>query len=122
MRAAMGQKTRYFPGFWAVLFAAMMLAGGGAAGVIRSDVAPILTFLSAVRNGDVQTVREELSRGANPNALDDNGRTALINSVVAGNRDMVALLLDSGATVDYRDELGNTALIWAAEQGEHDIS
>ena len=84
----------------------MMLAGGAYAGVIRSEVAPILTFLSAVRNGDVQTAREELSRGANPNALDDDGRTALINSVVAGNREMVDLLLDSGAQADYRDELG----------------
>ena len=95
----MSVKNRYFLGVFAVLLAAAAFAAPAFAGVIRSEVAPILTFLSAVRNGDVQTAREELSRGANPNALDDDGRTALINSVVAGNIDMVQLLIGSGATL-----------------------
>ena len=73
------------------------LAQGALATPIHSDIAPILAFFGAVREGDVDGVREELSKGANPNAVDDHGKTALVYAVVSGNRELVQLLLGAGA-------------------------
>ncbi len=46
------------------------LAQAALATPIQSDIAPILSFFGAVREGDVDGVRKELSKGANPNAVD----------------------------------------------------
>jgi uncharacterized protein len=43
--------------------------------------------------GDIKEVTELLEKGANPNALDSMGRTALMTSAIAGNIEMVRLLL-----------------------------
>src|SRR3989304_3534549 len=86
-----------FCGLWGAAFAPLM----------RSGLAPILAFFGAVREGDIAGVREELSKGANPNAVDDAGKTALVYGVVSGNKELVQLLLASGARADLRDAMGN---------------
>jgi ankyrin repeat protein len=62
------------------------------------------------------TVRALLAAGADVNARDGRGQTALMKGAAAGNTDAVQLLLKAGAEVNARDNEGKTALIQAADQ------
>lgn len=58
-----------------------------------------------------------VSRGANVNAQDDKGQTALM--MAGENTDAVKALIEAGADVNVRDREGNTALMmgsWAVQQ------
>ena len=76
--------------------------------------------------GDAEGVRAALARGANPNAMDDRGRTVLMYAVRDHPLAVLKALLDAGTlvpegapmhervSVDARDKKdGNTALLWA---------
>jgi ankyrin repeat protein len=105
-----------------LLAAAVALSGPALAGQVRSELAPVITLFSAVKQGNTDVVKEELALGTSPNSVDDDGTTPLVYAVVAGHQDVVEVLLESGAQVDSRDGIGNTALIWAAEQGHTEIA
>jgi hypothetical protein len=75
----------------------------------------------AVRIDDLSRVRRLLERGANVNAVDDNGRTLLHVAVEYAHRDIVALLIRSGANVDAVDNYGWTPLHVAVEYAHRDI-
>lgn len=52
--------------------------------------------------------------GADPNAGDSSGRTALMQASNYGNEDAVLLLIDRGAIVNQKDYNGRSALMYAA--------
>jgi len=62
-----------------------------------------------------------LERGAEVNAKDNNGRTALMEAAKVGHPDVVQLLLDNRAEVNTSDFKGNTALILAAWMVQTDV-
>lgn len=68
-----------------------------------------------------EIVRLLLNRGADINAQDEWGRTALMIAADGGYADTVKLLLDWEANVHLRDSNGNTALMRAAWKGHLDI-
>jgi len=61
--------------------------------------------------GNIDKVRTLLQGGADCNALNDEGATALMLAAGAGNLKMVVLLIESGANVNAADALGWTALM-----------
>jgi len=65
---------------------------------------------------DLKRVRTLLSRGANPNARDADGRTPIFSAVLGGSVGLLGLLLETKADVNARDERGATALHIAAEE------
>jgi ankyrin repeat protein len=65
---------------------------------------------------DLMRVRTLLSRGADPNARDDQGRTPIFSAVLGGSVALLGLLLEAKADVNARDERGATALHVAAEE------
>ncbi len=67
----------------------------------------------AVRSGDVDRVRAVLHSGADINALDEHGQTALMNAVYWGNVDIARLLIESGADLDHTAKYSLTALFLA---------
>ena len=67
--------------------------------------------------GDVKKVAKLLDRGADVNAGDSHGFTALMAAAVEGHAEVVALLLDRGAAVDAKDNDGKNAMIGAALAG-----
>ena len=73
------------------------------------------TFFHLCRNGTARQIRDALDAGAEVDARDDDGRTALMWAA-RDNMDIDAIkaLLDAGADVDARDDDGRTALMWAA--------
>ena len=58
-----------------------------------------------------------LSAGADPNAQNDEGSTALIIASHCGYKDGITVLLNAGANVNIQNEFGSTALHGAALNG-----
>ena len=76
-------------------------------------------FLDAVEEGHTAVVEALLAAGADVNAKDNSGYTALIWAVAMGHTDIVEMLLavpDINVNVKEWDE-GNTALTLAVEEG-----
>ena len=67
--------------------------------------------------GDLVRVREALVRGANVNASDSRGWTALYSATRGGHAAVVRELLDRGAAVDARTHGGWTPMMGAAFDG-----
>lgn len=77
-------------------------------------------LIEAVNAGDVARVRDLIAQGADVDARDAYGATALMNAAHSGNLEMVETLLAAGAEVDAKDELGWTALMKACFNAEQD--
>lgn len=66
----------------------------GLTGEVDSD------FLYAAKNGDLDALKDCLSRGADINCEDFDGRTALVLSAHSGHADCVRFMVQNGANVN----------------------
>ena len=71
-------------------------------------------FNDAALNGELEKVKELMGQGADPNGVDQEGRTALMFASFNGHTEIVRLLLDAGSEVSIRDAMGRTALLFAS--------
>lgn len=83
-------------------------------------------LLKAASAGDIARVRGRLDGGADVNYHSKDkqatGRTALTEAVIHGHLDVVRLLLERGAILEWQDHaVGFTPLGWAADQGHASI-
>ena len=78
-------------------------------------------LLEAAYYGNFSKFKNLLARGANINARNNKGWTALHMTAMFGRADIVKLLIDSGANINATDKRGNTALHWAGEFGHVEI-
>ena len=60
-----------------------------------------------------------IENGADKDASDNDGFTALICAAHKGHTDYVRLLVDGGADKDAANSDGGTALIWAARRSHN---
>ena len=58
----------------------------------------------------LEEIKELLKKGADVNASDKYGRTALMKAARDGNLDMVKYLAENGADLEASDKFGNTVL------------
>ncbi|EPE30044.1 Ankyrin repeat-containing protein [Glarea lozoyensis ATCC 20868] len=79
------------------------------------------TLHLAAEEGHGAIVKCLLEFGAEIDAVDGSGSTALLNAVRSGCRDVVAMLLDKGASTTARDNEGWTAQHLAGINGFEDI-
>jgi hypothetical protein len=73
-------------------------------------------LIEAVKKGYPPAVKAFLARGADADAADKNGGTALIWAVARGNAEVVRLLIDAGAEVSRADNGGLTPLALATRK------
>ena len=76
-------------------------------------------LLDAARRGDVTAVRSALSDGANPNAAEGDGLTALHIAAEQGNAQIVRILIDARANVEAKTKLGEYTPLHLAAEGAH---
>ena len=68
----------------------------------------------AIRNGDHARVQKLLAAGADVNAADSEGTTALMHAVVESDLAMMKLLISNGANINAKNAVDSTALMYAA--------
>jgi hypothetical protein len=103
---------------------AVVLMGLLIAGTVSCQVAGIgedAALGRAVRKGDLIQVRQCLQNGADINARDSYGYTALIGASYFGNEAVVRLLLENGADPNAKDDNGRTALNYARAMSYYTI-
>jgi ankyrin repeat protein len=80
------------------------------------------TVFTAARDGDLQTMQALLAQGADVNATNDRGATALHVAADAGRTEVARFLLDHGAAVNVKDKKGYMALHWASSRAHLDVA
>jgi ankyrin repeat protein/HEAT repeat protein len=72
------------------------------------------SLIDAVRTGDADTVRQLLASGADPNAANDMGWTALHYAARGRRLEIMQALVAGGADVNRQDQFGRTPLLEVA--------
>lgn len=76
------------------------------------------TLLFAAKKGDTTKVRALVSLGADVNARDERGMTALSLAAFNGDADTLHVLLEWGADPGAGDQTGMTPLMWAVRRNQ----
>ena len=75
----------------------------------------------ATEAGDLNRVCALLDAGADVNALDEHGQTALMNAAVRGDADLARILVGRGAELDHTAKYRLTALMLAVVNNRPDV-
>ena len=78
-------------------------------------------LIEAAKDDKIQIVNEMLDKGADVNAKDKDGWTALLHATWYGNIDVVNQLIAKGTDVNAKNNDGETALMFAYENGYGEI-
>ncbi len=111
---------------------ASRITGGGKPRSVETRVTPSeraaksapdrdAAFLAAAYAGDVKRLKALLQQGADIEARDALGNTALILAAAAGHTEAVKLLLKRGANPSAAQMVGLTAADWAERSGDADL-
>jgi ankyrin repeat protein len=88
-----------------------------AAGVNTPDAAGTTPLMHAAEAGSENLARLLLERGADKDAVNQDGLSALTLAATGGHAGVLQILLDAGARVDMTDPHSRAALTWAAQRG-----
>ena len=79
-------------------------------------------LLSAAINGDIRKVKESIANGADVNAKDNDGETALHYAARREYIDVVKVLVENRINVDVKNKNNETAAEIALRWGYHQIA
>ena len=79
-------------------------------------------FVELCKSGNAVEVEEAIRNGANVNAKDNDGNTALMRAVLWGATKTTEVLLKHGVHVNAKNNNGDTALMWATGFGNIEIA
>jgi ankyrin repeat protein len=77
--------------------------------------------MAAARRSRPGLLQALLAKGADPNATDNQGRTALMVAAQFGRPDAVRALLNRGANKELTDNKGGSALDLAVENDQQSV-
>lgn len=78
-------------------------------------------MIAAAERGDTETVLQLLTDGAEINARDDRGRTAIMAATHGNRVETVAALIRAGADINIRDNRLDNPFLYAGAEGLLDI-
>jgi len=78
-------------------------------------------FIAAAERGDTAEVLRLLEAGADIQAQDESGRTAVVSATYGNHVDTVEALIAKGADINIRDHMLNNVLLYAGASGYLDI-
>ncbi len=87
---------------------------------LNNDLIKLLN-VKTISKKDLKQAAKLILAGANVNATDRYGNTAMMKASFRGYKDIVELLIKINAEVNIKNYFGCTALTWAAEKGYRDI-
>ena len=76
-----------------------------------------IPVVKTARKGDVEAIKVLLDKGANLEAVNENGQTPLHCAAREGHKKAIKVLLDKGANLEAVNEYGQTPLHRAARCG-----
>ena len=79
-------------------------------------------LIEACIDGNLAEVNRLIKDGANPNAVDKDGDTALMQAAWKGHAEIAKILLSAGANPDAARDDGTTALHVAAHYGYTEVA
>lgn len=89
--------------------------------MIRRDVPDESPLMLAALRGDMDAADRLIAQGAEVNATNRAGGTALMTAAIQGHSEVVRLLISKRATVNAKNNKGWTALMYAAWNGHTDV-
>jgi len=103
-----------------ITIAAVVLVGCGESQSPEPPTAkaPDISIQEAVRDGNIEAVKQHLVAGTDVNAKDKSGRTPLHH---AANKEVAELLIAKGADVNAKRDYGWTPLMEATASGHKEI-
>lgn len=104
-----------------VISAALFLSYMGVQ-ILSTGCATDFDLVREAARGHTATVQTLLTKGTDANAIDRDGKTALMLAAFEGHTATVQLLLANGVQVNTPDRDGATALMLAAAQGHIDVA
>jgi rhodanese-related sulfurtransferase len=101
---------------------AWLVATGFEPQALNVSLANLTTpLILAARQGQGVVVQELIAAGADLEAVDRDGNTALWAACYAGQLAVIEQLLDAGANINHQNPDGASALIYAASAGKTDV-
>ena len=104
---------------FAVLFRTSIIAA--LMGLMFGAVAAECPLCKAASKGNLAEVKRLITAGADLNALDSYGATALHRAAIKNRPKIAKMLLAAGADVDVNSSRGHTALHWATQSGNAEV-
>ena len=81
-----------------------------------------MSFYENIHNGNFEeAIKLLIEKGADLNAIDKYGYTALIWACRNNNIEIVKLLIEKGADINAKNFIGYTALIWACRNNNTEV-
>lgn len=91
-----------------LFFSSTQVSNGGNHPIAKTYAVSQEGMREAIKDGDVSTVKDFLTKGIDPNHLDKQGMSLLHLAAVFNFTDIALLLIDAGAKVDVKNAQGET--------------
>lgn len=89
--------------------------------MVLYDKKIIDSFFNAVKERNINEVNSFLSKGIDPNYVNEYGESALLFAIMTGDAEVVRKLVSAGADPDSKDTHGTPVLTLASDEGYLDI-